>query len=192
MNDKPAYFFLNDLPQVIKDCISGNRAAQSLLYKCYAPLLLGICLRYARSREEAEDILQEGFIKVFESLHKFRHEGSFEGWMKKIMVNTALEKFRKKDFLHQAVALNDTDTNFAVDDNIIANLSAAELLNMIQLLPRVYRMVFNLYVFEGMKHREIAVLLGISEGTSKSNLSDARRILQKNIELMHPDEKIKK
>ena len=141
-----------------------------------------VCLRYANGREEAKDLLQEGFIKAFDSLHQFKFEGSFEGWMKKVMVNNALQKIRSRSPLHAIVPIDDVEHAEAVSQQeVLSHLGTKELLQMIQELPTIYRLVFNLYVFEGMKHKEISKILGISEGTSKSNLHDARAILQKKL-----------
>jgi RNA polymerase sigma-70 factor (ECF subfamily) len=144
-----------------------------------------VCLRYAKSREEGEDILQDGFTKVFEFLHQYQSKGSFEGWIRKIIVNTALQRLRSKPQI-QAVLSIDTEMHISQGhEEILSTLGTRELLTIIQQLSPAYRMVFNLYVFEGMKHREIASALGISEGTSKSNLSDARTILRENISKAH-------
>jgi RNA polymerase sigma-70 factor (ECF subfamily) len=140
-----------------------------------------VCLRYSRNREDAEEILQEGFMKVFEHLSQFQHNGSFEGWVRKIMVNCALQKYRSKSQLHAVLNIDEVREENGDADNIYARLDAKELVKLVQQLSPGYRMVFNLYVFEKMKHREIAEHLGISEGTSKSNLSDAKAILQKAI-----------
>ncbi len=169
------------LSQLIQLCIKGERNSQRQLYDLLAPKMFTVCQRYSRSREEAEDTLQEGFMKVFENLQHFRFSGSFEGWVRKIMVNCALQKFRNKPQLHAIMNIDDSKVEFTNTENISSQLGSKELLKLIQLLPPAYRMIFNLYVFEGMKHREIATLLGISEGTSKSNLSDARTILQKAV-----------
>lgn len=169
------------LNQLINKCIKGERHSQGNLYAELAPKMFVVCLRYARSREEAEEILQEGFMKVFEHLDQYRFTGSFEGWVRKIMVNCALQKYRNKSQLHAVVSIEDVRTEYGGSENIHSQLSTKELLKLVQQLPPAYRMVFNLYVFEGMKHREIAEHLGISEGTSKSNLYDARAILQKAI-----------
>jgi RNA polymerase sigma-70 factor (ECF subfamily) len=171
MQEKPEEF--------IHLCIRGDRSAQSRLYVFFAPKMFAVCLRYSRSREEAEEILQEGFIKLFASLQQFKHEGSFEGWVRKIMVNCALQRFRGKSALQAVVNINAIEEHHAGGDDATAMLGTKELLKLVQNLPASYRMVFNLYVFEGLKHREISSLLGISEGTSKSNLADARAILQK-------------
>jgi len=169
------------LNQLIQLCIKGERHSQSRLYALLAPKMFVICLRYSKNREEAEETLQEGFMKVFENLQQFKFAGSFEGWVRKIMVNCALQKFRSKSHLHAVVNIDDVKTEYGDTENISSQLGTKELLQMVQLLPAAYRMVFNLYVFEGMKHREIAEMLGISEGTSKSNLSDARTILKKAV-----------
>jgi RNA polymerase sigma-70 factor (ECF subfamily) len=166
---------------LIQLCIKGDRHSQRQLYEQLSPAMFIVCQRYSRNREEAEDTLQEGFMKVFENLHQFRSTGSFEGWVRRIMVNCALQKFRNKPQMHAIVNIDDANTVFSDTENITSQLGTKELLKMVQMLPPSYRMVFNLYVFEGMKHREIADHLGISEGTSKSNLSDARAILQKAV-----------
>jgi RNA polymerase sigma-70 factor (ECF subfamily) len=151
-----------------------------------------VCLRYANSREEAKDLLQEGFIKVFDCLHQFKFEGSFEGWMKKVIVNSSLQKIRSRSHLHAIVPIDDVHHVEAVSQQeILSHLGTKELLQLIQELPTIYRLVFNLYVFEGMKHKEISKLLGIREGTSKSNLHDARVILQKRLkESLHLPDKL--
>ncbi len=166
--------------QLIEGCIRGDRQSQSQLYHLLHQKMFVVCLRYAKSREEAEEILQEGFIKVFEFIHQYKFSGPFEGWVRKIMVNCALQKYRSKK-LHAVVDIDPVTIENIGDENIISQIGTKELLKMVQKLPPGYRMVFNLYVFEGMKHREIAKHLNISEGTSKSNLSDARAILQRAV-----------
>lgn len=176
------HYHLKEFEQnLVKGCIAGDRAFQSKLYSLYAGKMLGVCLRYARNRQEAEEILNEGFFRVFTYLHKFREEGSLEGWMRKIMVNCALFKYKKNSKLYAITVTGDTMLDVADSTDIIAFLGKKELVSLIQSLPPACRLVFNLYVFEGYKHREIADLLNISEGTSKSNLFDARAILQKAI-----------
>lgn len=160
--------------------MAGERCAQNRLYSHFAPRLFMVCQRYANSREEAEDILQEGFIRIFTHLHQYRHEGPFEGWLRRIVVNCALQRYQQRTRMLPVVRL-DEETRYAEDNIGPAQLGEKELLRLVRQLPSAYRMVFNLYVFEGMKHREIAGLLGISEGTSKSNLSDARTLLQREI-----------
>ncbi len=176
---------LTDDEKLIKACLNGDGAAFEALYRRFAAKMLAVCYRYCHDRAEAEDLLQEGFIKVFEQLKKFRHEGSFEGWIRRIMVLTALEKYRKdtreRESSYGRVADLDGAMQPVSADDIYSQLSFDELVALIRNLTPAYRMVFNLHVFEGMKHEEIAQQLGISVGTSKSNLSDARRTLQKQI-----------
>ena len=145
----------------------------------FAPKMLGVCMRYAKNREEAEEILHEGFLRVFTYIKNFKGSGSFEGWIRKIMVNCALLRYRNKSHLHAVIQSDVERPGTTTEPDILSKLDAKELLLLVQSLPAGYRLVFNLYVFEGYKHREIAQALGISEGTSKSNLSDARSILQK-------------
>ncbi len=172
---------MSETERLIQDCIKGDRSAQGSLYQLYATKMFRVCLRYAKNKEEAEDILQEGFMKVFTGLRQFNFEGSFEGWIRKIMVNCALQKYRGNAKLHAVVTIDENQHEIGEPENVIALLGTKELLLMVQQLSPGYRLVFNLYVFEGMKHREIAEQLGISEGTSKSNLSDARATLQKMV-----------
>ncbi len=172
---------MSQTDKLIQGCIKGHRFAQSRLYELFAPKMLTVCLRYSKNKQEAEEILQEGFMKVFTFLHQFNFEGSFEGWIRKIMVNCALQKYRTNARLYAVADIETNELEIADRDSIIAQIGIKELLNMVQSLPPGYRLVFNLFVFEGMKHREIAIQLGISEGTSKSNLSDARALLQKAV-----------
>lgn len=179
MQEEPKIF--EQIDQLIEACLKGDRQSQSRLYNLYVQQMFVICLRYSKTREEAEEILQEGFMKVFEFMHQYKSTGPFEGWMRKIMVNCALQKYRSKGNLRPVIDIDTVSVEHAVHEDIISKIGTKELLKMVQQLPPAYRMIFNLYVFEGMKHREIAELLGISEGTSKSNLSDARAILQKAV-----------
>lgn len=141
-----------------------------------------VCLRYGKDRHEAEEILQEGFIKVFSSLHQYRNEGSLEGWIRRVMVTTALQRLRTRTPLHAVLPVEPgTHHDLPEDEKVESALAAKELLALVQALPFMYRAVFNLYVFEGYRHKEIAGLLNISEGTSKSNLYDARQWLKGKI-----------
>lgn len=164
---------------LIKACLAGERTSQTRLYNIYAPKMLVVCLRYAKDKSEAEEIMLEGFMRVFTYLKKFTNKGSLEGWIRKIMVNCALARYRNKVHLVPLVEFNKDHEIKADSKDIVADMNTKELLKLIQQLTPAYRIVFNLYVFEGYKHIEIAGLLGISEGTSKSNLSDARKMLQK-------------
>ena len=179
--EESRYLFLDNLDQLIEECISGKRHAQNRLYSHFAPGMFMVCQRYASSRDEAEEALQEGFIRVFAHLGQYRHTGSFEGWIRKIMVNVSLQRYRDKARLYPVVNLEEEQITLTSANETFSRLGVKDLVNLVQQLPPAYRLVFNLYVFEGMKHREIAELLGISEGTSKSNLSDARNILQKEV-----------
>lgn len=178
---------LDQIEELIQSSIKGDRLSQYRFYNLFAPKMMGVCLRYARSRNEAAEILQEGFIKVFEKLSQFRNEGSFEGWIRRIMVTTALQKFRMQEHEQPFSGLDAVEEQIGRETDPRSLLDTKDLLAMVQQLPPACRMVFNLYVFEGMKHREIAEALGISQGTSKSNLSDARTMLQKAIHQSNPE-----
>lgn len=152
--------------------------------------MFGVCLRYAKDSTEAEDNLQEGFIRVFTNLKSFRHDGSLEGWIRRIMVNVSLEKIRKQYMLYPVEDVSVYDSvNFS--DDVIAKMSADDLLQLIRELPPRYQLVFNLFVFEGMTHQEIAKEMEINEGTSKSNLARAREILKKKVHEIFGDVKAK-
>jgi RNA polymerase sigma factor (sigma-70 family) len=171
---------LENLEQLIEDCKAGKRQAQSELYRMYSPKLFGVCLRYSRDATEAEDTLHEGFINIFNKIYQFAHKGSFEGWMKRIMVNIALEKFRTRYKVIPVEDISIYDSRSTAPD-VYANLAAEQLLELIKLLPPRYKMVFNLYAIDGYNHKEIAEEMGINEGTSKSNLARARKILQDKV-----------
>jgi RNA polymerase sigma factor (sigma-70 family) len=162
---------------LIRGCINGDRRMQEALYNRFSPRMYAVCLRYAGNAEEAEDILQEGFIKIFKKLDTFRSEGSFEGWIRRIFVNTAIEHFRRKRYL-QTVSEKEENTIEGKDISVLDKLAAKDILALIKELSPGYRTVFNMYVVEGYTHKEIADMLGISEGTSKSQLSRAKVILQ--------------
>ena len=148
--------------------------------------MFGVCLRYSKDQTEAEDNLQEGFIKVFLNIKSFRHEGSFEGWMRRIMVNVSLEKFRKQQLMYPVEDVT-TYSNPQISDDVLADISAQELMSLIQELPPRYRMVFNLFVMEGMNHEEISREMSISIGTSKSNLARSRNILKNKIKKLYSE-----
>lgn len=171
-------YLTDNLKYIIAGCIAGNRNCQSDLYVLFSPQMMVVCLRYSKNLEEAEEILQDGFIRAFKFIGQFKHEGSFEGWIRKIMVNCALQKLRSQVNLRIVVPLNTELHDDQYDDNIVEKMNGKEMLDLVQTLSPAYRMVFSLYHFEGYKHREIAELLGIEEGTSKSNLAQAKRILQ--------------
>lgn len=169
------------LAEVLTACKAGERRAQEMLYKQFASIFLGICLRYVSDRTEAEDILQTGFIKIFQNLHSFRNEGSFEGWMKKIMVNSAIEHYRKFHTNLQMVELSYAENERIPSNFEEGNLQVNDLLALVQQLAPGYRIIFNLFAVDGYSHKEIATLTGISEGASKSQLSRARSILRDQV-----------
>jgi RNA polymerase sigma factor (sigma-70 family) len=162
---------------LINGCLEGNRRMQEELYRRFSPRMYAVCLRYAGNAEEAEDILQEGFIKVFKKMDSFRGEGSFEGWIRRIFVNTAIEHFRRKRYL-QPVTEKEENTIPGKSLSALDGLAEKDILALVQELSPGYRTVFNMYVVEGYTHKEIGDMLGISEGTSKSQLSRAKVILQ--------------
>lgn len=167
--------------ELVQRCLQNDKQAYEVFYKRFSPKMYGVCMRFAKNQMEADDILQEGFIKVYLNLKSFRNEGSLEGWIRRTIVNTAINQY-KKNTKYQ----NDTDIENAnvvqyQYASAIDNISVEELLALVQELPVGYRMVFNLNVIEGYTHREIAELLGISENTSKSQLSRARQTLQRKL-----------
>ncbi len=177
---------MEDLKTIINDCASGDVRAQEALYRMFASKMFGVCLRYAKDTSDAEDSLQEGFIKVFMNIKNFRHEGSLEGWVRRIMVNVSLEKFRKQHLMHPVEDIGKYESqNFSND--IIEKISAKELIEVIQELPPRYKMVFNLFVMEGMNHKEISEEMKISVGTSKSNLARARDILKRKVKELYSE-----
>ena len=171
---------MTNLEETIRKCSSGDRKAQTALYNHFSSKMYGVCLRYSKDTTEAEDNLQDGFIRVFTKINQFGFKGSFEGWMRRIMVNTSLEKFRKSNHLYPVEDMMVFESIQNVEETLSA-ITADDLMKIIQQLPPRYRMVFNLYAIEGYSHQEIAKLMKITEGTSKSNLSRARVILQKKV-----------
>ncbi len=162
--------------ELIQGCIRQDRKAQQTLYELHAPLVMGICRRYLKSEQDAEDVLVEVMFKVLTRLQDFKSEGSFEGWVRRIAVNESLMFLRKNRLLDQVDALQDYDA--PVQNPATADLGMREILEVLDALPHGYRTVFNLYVIEGYKHREIADLLGVSINTSKSQLALAKERMQ--------------
>lgn len=169
---------------LIKRCKAGERKAQELLYKQFASKMLGVCMRFATDKMEAEDVLQNGFVKVFQKIADYRGEGSFEGWIRRIMVHSSIEHYRKHHKMMQVVDLEEASDEVSVNPLASAKLEADDLLMLIQRLAPGYRIVFNLYAIEGYSHREIAAIAGITEGASKSQLSRARAVLKEQITKM--------
>ena len=167
--------------QLIESCINGNRASQKALYDRLAPRMFPLCIRYIGDRETAEDVLQDGFITLFTRLKDYKGEGSFEGWARKIFVNTALMSLRKKDALKMSDDLEAARRLKTDAVSQMQNLGYKELMAMITELPPGFRTVFNMYAIEGYSHKEIGEMLGISETTSRTQLSRARIWLQNKI-----------
>ncbi len=171
------------LEEIIEGSKQGNRKFQELLYKQFASKMLVVCARYAKDHFEAEDMLQVGFVKVFEKIKDFKADGSFEGWVRRIMVNTSIEFYRKNAKMFPVIDIDHAPES-PVQENQLSRLNLNDLLALIRNLSPGYRLIFNMYAIEGFSHKEIAQELGISEGTSKSQLARARAILQENIKKM--------
>ncbi len=165
---------------LLAGCKAGKREAQAQLYRLTAPKMMAICMRYSKDQMEAEDVMQIAYVKIFQKIGEFREEGSFEGWMKRIVLNSAIENYRKNLRMLQVVNIEDAP-ELASQQADYSSLGMQDLMRVIQKLADGYRMVFNMYVIEGYSHKEIAETLGISEGASKSQLSRARAILQQEI-----------
>ncbi len=176
------------LKKLIKQCKRHNIEAQKELYLLYADKFFGICLKYSSNYAQAQDNLQDSFITIFEKIHQFKGQGSFEGWMKRIVVNTTLQKYKKQKVFELISPNQIADDRLTVTDSPI---KLDTLLKLIQELPNRYRLVFNLYVLDGNSHAEIALQLNISEGTSKSNLSRARAILKTKVDQILNSKSIK-
>lgn len=173
---------MQDVREMIEGCVRGEKRHQDALYKKYASLLFGICLRYTKNKMEAQDVLQEVFVKVFRNIHTYHHDGSFEGWLRRIAVNTSITNYRRglkhayHDDIDEVVAHNAEPVH--MED---LEYTAEEMLHCIQKLPSGYKTVFNLYVVEGLMHKEIADMLQIDVNTSKSQLSRAKTYLQREL-----------
>lgn len=163
--------------QMITGCLEGERWAQKKLYESHYGKMMGICLRYSNNGEDAKDILNEGFIKVFRYLHRYKIGTSLEGWIRRIMINTSIDFYRKA-IRHRTEDIEYASNAKATGEDAISRYSAKEILSVIQTLPPSYRAVFNLYAIEGYSHKEVAAQLGISESTSRSNLVKARTKLK--------------
>jgi RNA polymerase sigma factor (sigma-70 family) len=166
---------------LINGCIAGNRQMQELLYRLYAPKMYAVCLRYSTNAEDAQDLLQEGFIKVYRNIDRFRGDGSFEGWIRRIFVNTSIEQFRKKTNVY-SISEREEENIENREFTALDTLAEKDIINLVQELSPGYRTVFNMYVIEGYSHKEIGEMLGINEGTSKSQLARAKGLLQKMVE----------
>jgi RNA polymerase sigma-70 factor (ECF subfamily) len=169
--------------ELVKGCIENKPIAQKTLYDRFSRKMYGVCLRYCDDQDEAQDILQNGFIKVFENMQSFKGSGSLEGWIRRIMVNTALNHYRQTKMGKQKVDLDSVEYSLESSaPSVSETINAKELLALIQTIPAGFRTVFNLFAIEGYSHKEIAEMLNISEGTSKSQFARARAYLQKMLE----------
>lgn len=173
-----------ELENIVKGCQQQQATAQKELYDLFASKMYGVCLRYGGNPNDAQDILQDGFLKIFEKIHQYGSKGSFEGWMRRVFVNTALEKYRGQ---YKVISIQDGTRDLADDgyEHIGETIGAKELIELVQNLSPKYRTVFNLYAIEGYSHKEISEMMEISEGTSKSNLSRARAILQEKVKQLY-------
>jgi RNA polymerase sigma-70 factor (ECF subfamily) len=169
-----------DLNEPINDCKKKDRKAQEQLYRLYSPKLFAVCLKYSRNYTEAQDNLQDGFLIIFKKIEQYSFKGSFDGWLKRVMINHVLQQYRQETFLSLVKEDVPDDDEIEIDDE---DISLEYLLKIIQELPNQYRLVFNLYVLDGYSHQEIAEMLTINLGTSKSNLARAKMILREKIEL---------
>ncbi|QWX83662.1 sigma-70 family RNA polymerase sigma factor [Cellulophaga sp. HaHaR_3_176] len=167
------------LEELINNCKKGNRKAQEQLYRDYSRVLFGVCLKYSKNKTEAEDNLHDSFLIIYKKIDQFKYSGSFEGWLKRITVNTVLQKYRKDSSL--SLVSEEIEEEVEVETSYL-DISLPKLLNYIQNLPNKYRITFNMYVLDGYSHNEISEMLGTSVGTSKSNLARARKILKEKIE----------
>jgi RNA polymerase sigma factor (sigma-70 family) len=167
--------------ELIEGCLKKNSKSQRRLFELYAGKMMTVCRRYANAHTEAEDMLQESFIRIFSNIAQYRFEGSLEGWIRRIVIHTALRVLQKKK-IRFAEINDDLDIEQSTSVDGITSLSAEELLKLISALPEGYRIVFNLYVLEGYDHNEIAAMLDINAATSRSQLSKARKVLQTQIE----------
>jgi RNA polymerase sigma factor (sigma-70 family) len=174
-NGRTIGYMLSEI-ELIEGCCKGDRASQKALYDRYCRKMMVVCLRYSKSTAEAEDILQEGFVKIFNSIKTFRQEAKLETWITRIIVNTALNARRKKLYLYPMVDVESID--LPEEELCISSIHFSQLIEMIQSLPQGCQIVFNLFAIEGYSHKEIGELLGISEGTSKSQFARAKSLLQ--------------
>lgn len=170
-----------DEQSLIAGCIKGNQIAQKTLFESFSPKFFALCLRYMKSTDDAEDVLQEGMVKIFTKLPEYSGTGSFEGWMRRIIVNTCLDQIRKNQKLKFDVSIDKEEYKLSMNAHILENMSANELIEEIKKMPPGYRVVFNMFAIEGYSHQEIAEKLGVKESTSKSQYLRARAYLKERI-----------
>lgn len=172
---------------LVTECAKGNPRAQRALFDKFAPKMLAVIMRYLRNMDEAEDTLQDGFVKIFHKIGEFKMEGSLEGWIRRIMVNTALDMLRKNKKLLGDIQLDDVSYKVSYEDTGFDEMNVEQLLQLIDALPDGYRIVFNMFAIEGYSHKEIADTLGVTENTSKSQYSRARAFLRNQLEKIESD-----
>lgn len=165
--------------QLVIGCLKGDPGAQKALYERFARKMMSICMRYSHNREQAQDMLQDGFVKVFQKMDHFRGDGPLGGWIARTMVNTALDHIRRNKPYDHSLDLTEAEHLHQEDEQVLSAMSTDELMELIQALPTGYRTVFNLFAIEGFAHKEIAEMLSISENTSKSQFMKARAYLRK-------------
>lgn len=189
---------MSDNDNIIAGCVEGKRSAQNQLYRRFAGTMFSVCLRYASNKVEAEDLLQEGFMKVYSHIGSYRNQGSFEGWMRRIFINLAINQYHSSAKRHitsvdnmeiYADEMEDENTDWLHEGPESLPVTPDKVMQLIQHLPEGYRMVLNLYVFEGMTHKEIGNTMNISENTSKSQLSKARKYLKNQISKIADNQK---
>lgn len=180
-----------DYHKLVKDCLKGNGPAQKQLYDHFAESMLGLCYRYTKSIPDAEDVLQEGFVKVFKNLKQYRFEGELGGWVRKIMVNSALNYLKKNKDYQAELSFTDTRLHPITNDNPELRITGKELADVVRQLPTGYQTIFNLHAVEGFTHVEIGKMMGINEGTSRSQYSRARALLITWVEKLYDENKMK-
>lgn len=168
---------MNGHSQLIKDCLKGKPAAQKQLYEEFAPSMLGVCYRYTKSFQDAEDVLQEGFVRVFRFLHQYNNQGELGAWIRRIMVNTTLNYLKQSKKYQYDLLFDKAELHIVSTDDPEVNVNTKDLADLIRQLPTGYQTVFNLYAVEGFSHSEIGQMLGISENTSRSQYMRARQLL---------------
>lgn len=174
--------------EIVKGCIARDRKCQETLYALYSRKMFGICLGYSKNYDSAKDVLQEGFIKVFKNIKNYSSEGSLEAWIRKIIINTAIDNYRRSVHLSITTLRFEEENCEPIDNSILSKINEDELLYLIRQLPEGARIIFNLYVIEGYTHKEIAEQLNISDGTSKSQLNRAKQLLREQIRIQYNEE----
>lgn len=178
-----------NITQIVKDCVKGKPEAQRQLYDIFSGKMLSVCYRYMSNKTDAEDVFQEGFLKVFQNISQLRNEDQVEWWMKKIFINEALQIYHKKKKIEFTDEENKLENNQYDEFNLFSKLQSDEISKILHSLPEKMKITFNMYAIEGYSHKEIAEKLKVTEGTSKSNLHDARRILQEKINILYNEKK---